>query len=111
MNILLVEDEEGIRTSLALFLTEEGHSVVMASNGATAIEFIGNNNVDLDLVISDFGLPGANGLLVSAAADKRLLPFILMSSDPERKISGKAFLEKPFRFEKLQMMIREVMAK
>lgn len=109
MRILLVEDQVSLREAISFFLDEkEGHSVVAVSNGATAIELLGNNDGFFNIVISDFDLPGANGHQVFEAA--KGLPFILMSGDIEHN-DGKVFLKKPFRFEALEKAIKEVMAK
>jgi DNA-binding response OmpR family regulator len=59
-NILVVEDEHGIRLFLEHLLQRDGHRVVLAANGEEALPLI---NVDLDLAILDLNLgKGLSGL-------------------------------------------------
>ncbi|MEL6553976.1 MAG: response regulator transcription factor [Cyanobacteria bacterium J06621_11] len=80
--VLLVEDEELIRETVALSLADEGFEVCVADNGQTALEILlgetgksssGKNQIspshagektasDISLVILDLMLPGMNGL-------------------------------------------------
>jgi len=68
--ILLIEDEELIRESVALALPEEGYDVPTVADGKTALEILRLNppNQDItpglqpDLVILDLMLPNINGL-------------------------------------------------
>src|SRR4051812_37130854 len=58
--ILVVDDEEGLRTSLAANLELEGYEVHEASDGARAIELV--QAEDFDLVITDVRMPGIDGI-------------------------------------------------
>ena len=71
--VLLVEDEELIRETVALSLADEGFEVCVADNGQKALEMLlgsvdrGPNKdqsapVDINIVILDLMLPGMNGL-------------------------------------------------
>ena len=72
--VLLVEDEELIRETVALSLADEGCDVCIADNGQKALEMLLGNNAktagaigqsaisDISLVILDLMLPGMNGL-------------------------------------------------
>jgi len=59
-SILLVEDEEVLRTSLAELLSEEGYEVLQAPNGKVAHELILQRPVDL--VLSDIRMPEMDGI-------------------------------------------------
>jgi CheY-like chemotaxis protein/anti-sigma regulatory factor (Ser/Thr protein kinase) len=61
--ILVIEDEEDVRTLLADILTEGGHHVVTASDGSRGIELFKEN--DFDLVFTDLGMPGVSGWQVA----------------------------------------------
>jgi len=60
--ILIVDDEENIRTSMKGLLSEEGYNVLAAANGAEAIKLIKDD--DVDIVFLDVFMPGMNGLQV-----------------------------------------------
>ncbi|MDJ0705348.1 MAG: response regulator transcription factor [Leptolyngbyaceae cyanobacterium MO_188.B28] len=67
--VLVVEDEELIRETISLSLSEEGFEILLAEDGLTALEmFVGpvgnprSQEPDIDLVILDLMLPGMNGL-------------------------------------------------
>jgi two-component system phosphate regulon response regulator PhoB len=67
--VLIVEDEELIRETIALALTEEGYEVVAAEDGRKGLELVSHDSdpshaeaVAFDLVILDLMLPYVNGL-------------------------------------------------
>ena len=60
MNILVVDDELGLRHTLTLILQAEGHAVRAASDGATGLERLGE--APADLIICDVSMPGLDGL-------------------------------------------------
>lgn len=60
MNILFVDDEPDVRTSMSGFLKKLGHSVICAADGDSGLkEFHGKR---IDLVITDIRMPGMSGL-------------------------------------------------
>ncbi|HSP97048.1 MAG TPA: sigma-54 dependent transcriptional regulator [Candidatus Dormibacteraeota bacterium] len=61
-SILIAEDEEGVRDSLAQVLTEEGYSVVAVADGTAALAALGER--EFDVILSDLRMPGADGLSV-----------------------------------------------
>ncbi len=62
--ILVVEDEANIRSSLEKMLTQDGHQVMVAENGETALGYILTQTFDLALI--DLKLPGVGGIEVLA---------------------------------------------
>jgi len=58
--ILVVDDEENARVSLAKILTREGYEVASASNGYEALNYLRNREVDL--IITDINMPEMNGI-------------------------------------------------
>ena len=58
-NILIVDDEKGIREGLRLFLKREGHQTFTAADGREALEILEKN--EIDLVISDLKMPRIDG--------------------------------------------------
>ena len=61
--VLVVEDEERVRTLLKDAFSAEGHQVTEAATGAEAIEQLDSNK--FDLVVCDLGLPELSGLHVA----------------------------------------------
>ena len=59
-SILLVEDDESIRKPLALFLAQEGYSVITAGNGNDALDWLHKNSPPA-LILLDLMMPVMNG--------------------------------------------------
>ena len=62
--ILIVDDEENLRKSLAIGLKVEGFESIQAESGAEAIEML-NRGLVVDVVLVDLMMPGLNGLDVA----------------------------------------------
>jgi two-component system response regulator HydG len=65
-SILVVDDEESARTTLALLLTKRGHSVTQAEGVRVALDALGQTV--FDVVITDLRMPDGDGLEVLQAA-------------------------------------------
>jgi signal transduction histidine kinase/CheY-like chemotaxis protein len=65
--VLVVEDEAEIREQIVETLRDLGCEVIEAADGPTAIQTLRERSA-IDLLITDVGLPGANGRQVAAAA-------------------------------------------
>lgn len=59
--ILVVDDEDAIRTLLKEFLISAGHNVYVAADGKAALELLERNGA-VDLVITDLVMPNQEGL-------------------------------------------------
>ena len=59
--ILLVEDEDGLRSLNARGLRSRGYSVIEAANGVEAIEALAEKDGGVDLVVSDVVMPEMDG--------------------------------------------------
>ena len=71
--ILVVEDDPEVRELLELFLKDEGHRVVTASDGRTALDLVARGAVRPDLILADYNLPnGMDGLQLVAKLRERL---------------------------------------
>jgi CheY-like chemotaxis protein len=122
--ILLVEDEEGTRRTLAATLRTEGYTVLEAADGPSAERLTVRVGVPPALLITDYVMPGMNGhqlaeslrgrypgmrvLIISAHVrdDEAVQKGIL----EEAFRSGSAFLEKPFSSSDLLRRVRAVLA-
>jgi PAS domain S-box-containing protein len=63
--ILLVEDEESLRTLTRTMLEQNGYTVLEASRGSEAIEIARLHRSDIDLLLTDMVMPGMNGHAVA----------------------------------------------
>lgn len=113
--LLLVDDDPGVRESLAHVLTGEGYDVLPASNGIEALEMTAQNAVDL--VLLDLNLPKKNGWDTFEVMTKQnpQLPVIIITARPNQLFpalsSGAgALMEKPLDFPKLLQSIRDLLA-
>ncbi len=99
--ILVVDDEAPVVDLLTDMLEDEGHTVISAFNGRTALEMVEQQMPNL--VISDVMMPFVDGIQLCKRLreehDARSLPIILMSAalPPDLSTCGaNAFLGKPF---------------
>lgn len=61
-HILVVDDDDAVRTVVAEQLRSLGASVIEAANGAEAIKLLAITELPIEMVLSDFSMPGLNGL-------------------------------------------------
>lgn len=82
-DILVVDDEPGIRLLLTDVFNSEGYDVVTAKTGVEALKKI--NEKPFDLIILDCQLPILNGLEVAQQLEnnQQTIPIIMMSGLPE----------------------------
>lgn len=115
--MLVVEDEEALRSLLCSFLASRGHEVLVAPSAAAAVELARTHASPIDLVLSDVVMPGLTGPEVVSGV--RL-------SHPEAAVlymsgySGNALdqqgvaelgaqcLQKPFPLEELARRVQEL---
>jgi DNA-binding NtrC family response regulator len=118
-NILVVDDELGIRDLLSEILFDEGHQVELAENAAMARE--ARLRMRPDLVLLDIWMPDTDGVsLLKEWATLGLLnmPVIMMSGHATIdtavdavKIGAHAFLEKPITLQKLLTAVEQGLAR
>jgi PAS domain S-box-containing protein len=115
--ILLVEDEETVRTVAARVLTTRGYAVHQAANGEEALALARKLGGALDLVLTDVVMPDMGGMqLVERLLELRpRLKVVYMSGyaqgdklEPAQRID-RSFLQKPFSTESLTLKVREVL--
>jgi two-component system cell cycle sensor histidine kinase/response regulator CckA len=117
--ILLVEDEEGLRSLNARGLRSRGYSVIEASNGIEAMEALEEKDGAVDLVVSDVVMPEMDGptLLKTMRGKNPDLKIIFVSGYAEDAFEKSlpanqqfAFLPKPFTLSQLVAAVKETMA-
>jgi two-component system, NtrC family, response regulator HydG len=91
--ILVVDDEEGLRTSLAANLELEGYEVAEASSGPQAIDLV--RGQPFDLVLSDIRMPGMSGVDAFRAIRKLRpdLGVVMMTAFAVEHVVDEAVLE------------------
>ena len=117
--ILLVEDEEAVRSFAARALKLRGYSVLEAAGGEEALEIVQNAKAPIHLLITDVVMPNMDGPTLVRAV-KRIRPeiaVIFMSGYAEeafRRNDEKAedlhFLPKPFGLKQLAAKVKDVLA-
>ena len=60
--LMIVDDEEGVRRSLKKVLEKEGYAVSLAESGDQALELVRDDPHRVEIVISDYKMPGIDGL-------------------------------------------------
>jgi two-component system cell cycle sensor histidine kinase/response regulator CckA len=117
--ILLVEDEDGLRSLNARGLRSRGYSVIEAANGIEALEAFDEKNGAVDLVVSDVVMPEMDGPALLREMRKRNpnLKIIFVSGYAEEAFDKSlpeneqfAFLAKPFALSALVAKVKETMA-
>jgi two-component system, cell cycle response regulator CpdR len=66
--ILIAEDEEVLRGYVARALTEVGHDVAVAADGAEALDLLGRADRAFDLLLADIKMPVMDGIALALAA-------------------------------------------
>ena len=114
-NILVVDDEHGIRDLLWEILNDEGHNVELAENAAQARA--ARLRERPDLVLLDIWMPDTDGVTLLkewSSAGVLTMPVIMMSGHATidtaveaTKIGALAFLEKPITLQKLLKAVEQ----
>ncbi len=117
--VLLVEDEDAVRSFAARALRMRGYTVMEANGGEAALEIIRGHQGMIDLLISDVVMPNMDGPTLVRAA-KRLRPemrIIFMSGYAEEafrrneeKTDDMHFLPKPFGLKQLVAKVKDVLS-
>ncbi len=118
-NILVVDDEHGIRDLLWEILNDEGHNVELAENAAQARACRLRERPDL--VLLDIWMPDTDGVTLLkewSSAGALTMPVIMMSGHATidtaveaTKIGAMAFLEKPITLQKLLKAVEHGLAR
>jgi len=115
--ILVVDDSEGLRSSVREVLEAQGFVVLEASSGPAALEALARSQDPVHLVLTDVVMQGMSGFelaerLVRVRPDAKVL--FMSGQWGQVAVAGRlpdecAFLEKPFDLETLLRKIRDVL--
>jgi PAS domain S-box-containing protein len=113
--ILLVDDHMQVRSTTAALLTDLGHSVVEAEDGAEAMKVLKSRTCDFDLLISDYAMPQLSGtdFLRQAQSLCPDVPALIVTGYAEAEAiggrpKGVAILQKPFTAMALESAIAKL---
>ena len=118
-SILIVDDVEEQRQIATSMLTELGYSVVSASSGEEAVEYLKTNKVDL-LLLDMIMEPGMDGLdtykkiIERHPGQKAIIASGFSETDRVKEIQNLgagAYIEKPFLLEKIGLAIKQELVK
>ncbi len=116
-HILVVDDDDGIRSLVKKFLNENNYLVTTADSSENAVEKI--KLIKFDLIVLDIMMPGKNGLEFIKENKKKLeTPIILLTAkgEPNERIEGLEtgaddYLPKPFEPKELILRMQNILNK
>jgi len=116
-HILVVDDDDGIRSLVKKYLNENNFLVSTADNAEKALEKI--NIIKFDLIVLDIMMPGKSGLeFIKDNKNKLETPIILLTAKGEAnerveglEIGADDYLPKPFEPKELILRIQNILNK
>ncbi len=111
-SVLVVDDERSMRDFLKILLEKEGHEVTAAKGGASALDCLANQPVDV--IVSDIRMPGMTGIELLETVKEQFpkLPIILITAfaspdDAVLAMKNGAFdyISKPFNVDEIKSVI------
>lgn len=108
--ILVIDDDDTLRSNTALYLQMSGFEIIVAENGAEGVRLARKNLPDL--VICDITMPGMDGYAVienlSKTPETAIIPFIFLTAKSEKEdfrmgmqLGADDYIAKPFNFDDL----------
>jgi two-component system, cell cycle sensor histidine kinase and response regulator CckA len=118
-NVLLVEDDDQVRSFIRMLLATNGYRVLEARTGAEGLAIAQSEGANIDLLLSDMLLPELSGfdLAQQAIESNPQLKVLFMTGYVEGEIVqrciselGASFLDKPFQPNVLLSRVREAIS-
>jgi two-component system nitrogen regulation response regulator NtrX len=115
--VLIIDDEEGIRSSLKMILEYEGYDCLLAANGEAGLKIVEREGPDV--VFLDIKMPNMDGMEVlrQIKAQDASLPVVMISGHGDVRTAFEAsklgafdYLEKPPESERLLVIARNAIA-
>lgn len=113
--VLLVDDDDMVRTVLAQIIEDLGHEASLASDGEDALRQLRDRPSRFDIVLSDVSMPRMNGIELATAMDEEniAVPIVMMTGnlDPGLQKSvpeGVRVLAKPLHAAVLEDLLRSL---
>jgi len=116
--ILLVEDEDQVRSLTRTMLTRQGYQVLDCASGAAALDLLRKHPEKIDLLLSDIVMPGMGGLELAREVQtiRPAMKVLFMSGYTDATVTNQGlltpdtpFIQKPFTASALQTKVREAL--
>ena len=116
--ILIAEDDDVVRAFVVRALGGDGHDIIEAADGVTALDALKRSSGKFDLLLSDVKMPGMDGVALALATgrDHPDIPIMLMTGYAEQRERAHrldAFVHdviaKPFSVEQIKGAVREAL--
>jgi diguanylate cyclase (GGDEF)-like protein len=116
-NILIVDDEVGVRESMNEFIRMAGYNSTMASSAEEALGALEKNRNDIHVVITDIMLPGMGGLELTKLIKRDFNSDVIVmtgysgdySYEEAINMGASDFVIKPVRLEELLLRLKRVL--
>ena len=113
--ILVVDDEASVRQFINYALQTAGYNILLAADGKEALQII-LSDVNIDLIITDLGMPYNGIMLVKTLREKNItIPFVVMSGEYAESLAevclkwgGAGYLTKPFKVSVLKTIVERI---
>jgi two-component system cell cycle response regulator CpdR len=116
--ILIAEDNDDLRDLVVRALSEDGHDITEAADGAAALDHLRKAEVEFDLLLSDVKMPVMDGIALALATgrDHPNVAIMLMTgyADQRERTHGldalvRDVIAKPFSLEQIKTAVRGVL--
>ncbi|MBX2812490.1 MAG: response regulator [Myxococcales bacterium] len=118
MTVLVVDNSRDVRMSLTEVLNPLGFEAVVAASSDEALERV-DEGIVVDLVITDYSLPGMNGVELTRVLRSNLayerVPILVLSTEAHRDfhlevqaVGATGWLVKPVKLEQLLQAVNQV---
>jgi two-component system, cell cycle response regulator CpdR len=116
--ILIAEDDDAIRALVVRALSEDGHALTAAADGAAALDALNKRNGKFDLLLTDVKMPVMDGIALALAAgrDHPDMPIMMMTgyADQRERTHGLDALvhdviAKPFTLAQIRGAVKEAL--
>ncbi len=115
--ILVVEDDDSVRTMICEVLESHGYNVLAVTNGREALDELEQDSGDVSLVMTDVVMPEMGGVEMweQFVAEGYNVPTVVMSGYPQGKESSEmlrgaaAYLQKPFGPREITRVVRQTL--
>jgi len=119
--ILVIDDDDGVREILKLYLETEGYNILEAENGEVGINILRSedNMVNVGLILCDIRMPKINGVECVDFLKKEApgIPVVMVTAFPDTEMAVallnkgvKDYLVKPVEKEKLLAVVDKIVA-